>query len=282
VRFRPERPASAAGRRRATAVLLALAATASIAGGCGKGEFRAGASTAASRTVPPGPSRVPRERAPRRRQPPQAKGVSVPLPLPLNASRAVAFARAVTLHLADLPGAVSTPKSKSSAAQEREAARCGGRTTVALGGGSSPDFHRGAGLNRESFSSSVQVLGDATAVRGDLAYASSHAGLACYAKILGKSLGDEQDTHVRVRGVRVGRIGVAVGPSEQASGIRVTADVAIVGTRVQVRLFIDALSLPYGPAELDVYSTSFVQPAPERTERELLELLRERAQLQKL
>ena len=282
MRFRPEGSAPATGPLRVTATLLALAAAASIAAGCGKGEFHTGAGTAASPTVPRGPSRVPRERAPRRLPPAAAKGVPVPLPLPLNASRAVAFARAVTLHRADLPGAVPTRRSKSSAAQEREAARCGGHTTVALGGGSSPDFHRGAGLNRESTSSSVQVLGDAAAVRGDLAYASSHAGLACYAKVLGKSLDDEQDTHVRLRGVRVGRIGVTVGPSEQASGIRVTADVAIVGTGVQVRLFIDALSLPYGPAELDVYSTSFVQPAPERTERELLELLRERAQLQKL
>lgn len=49
-----------------------------------------------------------------------------------------------------------------------------------------------------------------------------------------------------------------------------------------VRLFIDALSFGYGPAEIGLYATSFVQPEPLRTEQELLTLLRERAELQRL
>lgn len=275
----PPEPRRAAAFGRAALVFAALV-LAAAAGGCGKGAFSRGASTATATTEA---RLTPRAPSPRRRPNPRpAHGLTVPLPLALTSARAEAFARQVTLHRADLPGATVAPKSNTSTAQEREAARCGGRQTVALGGGSSPNFHRGAGLNRESISSSVQVLHDPAAVTGDLAYASSHAGLACYAKVLGKSLRDEQDTHVRLRGVRVGRIGVTLGPSERASGIRVTADVSILGTGVGVRLFVDALSLPYGPAELDVYSTSFVQPAPERTERELLELLRERARQQRL
>ena len=276
-RRRPE-PIHGGGRSALAVAALALAGLA--AAGCGKGEFHRSASVTTAtaearlRPRPPSPRRAP--------NPGPARGLSVPLPLALTRARAEAFAREVTLHRADLPGATIAKRSKSSAAQEREAARCGGRQTVALGGASSPDFHRGAGLNRESISSSVQVLHDPAAVAGDLAYASSHAGLACYAKVLGKSLRGEQDTHVRLRGVRVGRVGVTLGPSERASGIRVTADVSILGAGVQVRLFVDALSLPYGPAELDVYSTSFVQPAPERTERELLELLRLRAQQHRL
>lgn len=262
----------------------ALAMVALAASGCGKGAYREGSTASAS--LPPassGPLAPPAQGNPATpANPPPAASAPVPLPLPLTRARAEAFAHSVLLGRYDLPGSTPSARSKSSAAQEREAARCGGRKTEALGGASSPTFHRGAGLNREGISSSVQVLGDAAAVKGDLEYASSKAGLACYAKVLGQSLREEQNTHLKLRNVRVGRIGITIGPSERASGIRVTADVEVVKAQVQVRLFVDAVSLPYGPAELDVFATSFVQPEPERTERELLALLRERALLRKL
>ena len=101
-------------------------------------------------------------------------------------------------------------------------------------------------------------------MRSDLAYAASRAGLACYSKVLGKSLSSEQDSHVRLLGVRVGHLRMPVGTA-LADGIRITARVGISGSPVTVRLYVDALSLPYGPAELDLYSTSFVQPVAERT-----------------
>ncbi len=49
-----------------------------------------------------------------------------------------------------------------------------------------------------------------------------------------------------------------------------------------MRLFVDAITLPYGPAEIDLFGTSFVQPVPVRTEEELLTLLHQRALAQKL
>ena len=54
------------------------------------------------------------------------------------------------------------------------------------------------------------------------------------------------------------------------------------GAGVVVRLFVDALTLPYGPAEIDLFGTSFVQPVAARTEQELLALLHERALAQQL
>ena len=58
--------------------------------------------------------------------------------------------------------------------------------------------------------------------------------------------------------------------------------VGIVGSRLAVALYVDALSLPYGPAELDLYTTSFVQPVALRTQQELLTLMRARALLHRL
>lgn len=188
------------------------------------------------------------------------------------------------LKTADLPGSSPTPPRGTAAAREREASKCGGHPVLAIGGGQSPDFLRGQGLDHESLSSSVEVLGDAQSVHSDLGYTESHAGLVCYAKVLSRSLeeGNGADKHIRVLGVRLRKLQVALAPGRTAVGIRITARVGLVGSRLAVSLFVDALSLPYGPAELDLYTTSFVQPVPLRTQQELLSLMRARALLHRL
>jgi hypothetical protein len=261
----------------ATSALVPLAALLVLCG-CGKSDLT---HTSAQN---PGGGTAPRAtgHAAGRVAPQGGPAPAVAVPLPLSAARAARFARAVTLRRVDLPGASPAARSKTPAAQEREAAQCGQRSTPVIGGGRSPNFQRGDGLDRESISSGVEVLSDAGAVQGDLAYSSSRAGLACYAKVLAKSLRGEQDSQVRLLGLHVRHLQLAVGSAGRASGIRIMARVGLTGVPITVSLFVDALSLPYGPAELDLYSTSFVQPVPVRTQQELLGLLRERAQQQRL
>jgi hypothetical protein len=208
----------------------------------------------------------------------------IPVPLTITPSRARSFASAVALSAADLPGSSPTPPRGSSLAREREASKCGGHPARAIGGGQSPDFLRGQGLDHESLSSSVEVLADAKSVRSDLGYTESHAGMVCYAKVLSKSLqeGNGTDSHIRLLGVHLRKLQVSLAPGHAAVGIRITARVGLVGSRLAVALYVDALSLPYGPAELDLYTTSFVQPVPLRTQQELLSLMRARALLQRL
>jgi hypothetical protein len=281
--FRPER--GGARRLRAVCVpVLASLAAAIVLCGCGKANYVG--KTAASAAPVPAPGAA-RPAAPGAHSPPGAAtaplpGLGVALPLALTPALATRFARAVSLTRADLPGSSVAVRTKSSPAEQREEAKCGGRSARTIGGGRSENFQRGAGLDRENISSAVDVLSNAAAVRGDLAYAASHGGLACYAKVLGHSLRSESDSHIRLLGLHVGHLALDIGPLERATGIRIAARVGITGTRLTVSLFVDALSMPYGPAELDLYSTSFAQPVPQRTQRELLTLLRERAQLQKL
>ena len=208
----------------------------------------------------------------------------VPVPLKITPGRARSFARAVTLTVADLPGSSPAPARGASLAREREAARCGGHPTLAVGGGQSPEFTRGQGLDHESLSSSVEVLADAGSVKSDLGYTESHAGLTCYAKVLSKSLqeGNGTDSHIRLLGVHLRKLKVNLSAGRAAVGVRITARVGLVGSRLAVALYVDALSLPYGPAELDLYTTSFVQPVPLRTQQELLSLMRARALLHRL
>jgi hypothetical protein len=255
----------AAGVAVAALALLALC-------GCGKADLHRASAQ------PSGRERTPRAAAPSRRAPAEA----VAVPLALTAARASSFSRAVSLRRVDLPGAVSSARSPTPASQEREAANCGGRPARVLGGGRSPNFQRGVGLDRESISSAVDVLSNASEVRRDLAYAASRAGLECYSKVLGKSLRGEASSRVRLLGVHVAQLGLDVGPLARATGLRITARVGIAGGGITVSLYVDALSLAYGPAELQLYTTSFVQPVPVRTQRELLGLLQARARLQRL
>ncbi len=254
---------------RAERALTAACAIAAVAlAGCGKANL-----TTASKRAP---------FTARHGGNPPGSGERVAVPLPLTASRADAFAQAVSLTIGDVPGSHPAARSSAPRGEEQEAEACGGRPAKVLGGGRSPELQRGAGLNRESISSGVEVLASAEAVRRDLAYTSSHAGIACYAKVLGHSLRREAADGLRVLGVRVAELGIAHGREQVASGIRVEARVGLTRSPASVRLFIDALSTAYGPAELDLYTTSFVQPVAARTQHELLELLHERARRQRL
>jgi hypothetical protein len=234
--------------------------------GCGKADLSTttGASAPPARTATVAKAPAPRTPA-------------APVPLPLTAARAAAFAKAVELTGADVPGAHPARRSKTPLAREREAAQCGGRTAPAVGGARSPELQRGGALERESLSSAVEVLRDEKSVERDLAYAQTAAGLRCYERVLSRSLRAEADPSIRIFDVRVAPLSVTVAGAGPARGIRILAHVGVPGARVVLRLYVDAVSLPYGPAEINLYGTSFVQPIAERTEQELLALLRERA-----
>jgi hypothetical protein len=254
------------------AALLAAAVVPVI--GCGKPDLQ----HASDRTVASHP------RPHRARPAPAPVAEQVPVPLAITPARARSFARAVSLTTADLPESSPAPPRGASPAREREASKCGGHRTLAIGGGQSPDFVRGQGLDHESLSSSVEVLTDAKSVHSDLGYTESHAGLTCYAKVLSRSLqeGNGADSHIRLLGVHLRKLEVTLAPGRTAVGVRITARVGLTGTRLVVALYVDALSLPYGPAELDLYTTSFVQPVALRTQQELLRLMRARALLHRL
>jgi hypothetical protein len=270
---------------------MSLAALASfVAAGCGKSNL---ATTTTGSTPVVSVARAPTTRAPktpsarapttRAPKTPSARAPKVPhtpavqLPLALTPARAAAFARAVQLTRADVPGAHETSRSGTPAAREREAARCGGSAAPTIGGARSPELERGHGLERETIASSVAVLHDAHSVERDLAYSATAAGLKCYRRVLTRSLQAEADPNIKLLGVAVAPLHVSLVGAGQAQGIRILARVAVPGAGVVVRLFVDAITLPYGPAELDLFGTSFVQPVAVRTEEELLTLLHQRA-----
>ncbi len=296
--------------RRLYAALLALAAVAMA--GCGKSNLAPSTSasttvasvakeptTAPTQSTPGAPTQstpaaptqsapgapaqtVPTQSTPRAHAPKVPGSPPVPVPLGVTPARAAAFAHAVELTSSDVPGAHQAPASKTPSAREREAAQCGGHAAPTIGSAHSPELQRGHGLERETISSSVEVLRDAHSVEKHLNGTKSSGGLRCYERVLARSLQSEADPNIKLLGVTVAPLRVSVAGAGRAEGLRILARVGVPGAGAVVRLYVDAVTLPYGPAEIDLFGTSFVQPVAERTEQELLTLLHQRALAQKL
>jgi len=245
------------------AVLGALALT-----GCGKHDLRS------SVTV----TQPLRHTVIAQRRPTDAR---VALARPLTPSVAAAFAKAVQLVPVDVAGSRPQSRGERSAREEQEAASCGSAETE-LGDAHSPDLVRGPGLERESISSSVVVLASEAMVRRELAYVNSHAGIACYGRILRHIIEREQSERVRLGAVRLARLQVFAPGAQVSTGISIVAQLSLSGSALSVPLFIDELSFGYGPAEIQLYATSFVQPVPAKVDEQLLTLLWQRAQLHPL
>lgn len=253
------------------AILLASAAT-----GCGKGNLASSheetGTVARVATHPPAhaakPQRVPR--------------LEEPLPKlssPPTALQAANFSRAVNLRRADVPGAHASKRS-SNRQRAEEARECQG-TTRGIGGSESRRFTRGKGLAREVISSGVAVLSSERAARKDVRTVTSNAGIACYAQVVKRSLGREENG-LRLASLHVARLQVPVAGALHGSGIRVSMRITEIKTGVSIPLFIDALVFIHQAAELELYASSYVQPEPERTEQQLLQLMEQRARLSKL
>ncbi len=265
----------------ATTVAAALAL---VLGACGKTDLRPAERGVTAMAPAPGQLGAPAGGKPPSAGAKPAPAIgerSVPLPVPLSAASAAGFARAVQLSSADVTGGSAQPPSHTPRIDEEEAARCSGKTGRAVGGGRSPDYSRGNGLEREDISSSVAVLSSEAVVYKDLEYTQSKTGLDCFSRIVTNKIVRET-AHVRLLGVRVTPLTVEMSGAQRAAGLRITARVGVPGSRLVVPLYSDALTYAYGPAELDLYTTSFVQPAPVRTEQQLLTLMRERARLSHL
>jgi hypothetical protein len=212
----------------------------------------------------------------------RSEPAAVAIPLKLTAARASAFAKAVNLLPVDVPGSHITPRSPNLESQKEEASQCAGGEAEAIGGGRSGKIHRGSELSSESISSSVIVLPSSRAAQADLAYADSRAGIACYGKILRKSLAGESTSGLSVGHVIVARLRVSSTRGPTARGIRISAHISGVRSGITISLFVDAIAFAYGPAEIELYSTSFIQPIAPRTEEGLLWVLQARARLSEL
>ncbi len=200
-------------------------------------------------------------------------------------AQAVAFARAVNLTAADVPGfKISSAHERETAAEKRlehEMLRCVG----ALGSNhgivemSSGEFGRETSAVEESVQSEVSVARTPTLAARELAAirgSASHvrACLSHYLSLLFKS-------H-RYDGATVGPVSIAQGtpPAPGAAGSfgwHIATTITL--RRVAVPIHIDILGFVDGPAEVSLFTTGVPQPFPPATEERLFSLLLTRAKL---
>jgi hypothetical protein len=260
MRARPRRRAGPA------AAALALLAACSLLAACGKGGQPQQTATATAS----GATRAPA--APGRGQ-------------PLTDAQAAAFARAVNLTAADLPGFSASTKSQrpetpSEKRLEAQLQRClGGHVGGGESGGKPPEersqefTHRGTVL-RDTVSSAVSFSRSAVQAARDLAALRSARTRACLSRYLNGLL------RSRLGGSDLKRVSLAQGtpPAPGTSGgfaWRITAYANVRG--LSVPLYLDILGFVYGPAQVRLISSGVLVPFPASAQEHLYTTLLERA-----
>jgi hypothetical protein len=246
--------------RRAT-ILLILAGSAGLFMACGK-------------TAPTAPSGHP-----------AAAGSSSTKASALTKQRALAFARAVNLTSADVPGFSVSSKHERNTVQEKrlehEMLRCAG--TLGSGKGlaevSSQDYELKRGILDLGVSSEVGVARTPALAARELAAIRSDHVRGCFSRYLDLLFKSRQ-----FGGATVSPVSIAAGtpPAPGTTGgfgWRVTATFTV--QRIRVSVFLDILGFVYGPARVTLFSSGVLRPFPAAIQQGLFSLLLSRAKAQR-
>ncbi|MEA2298941.1 MAG: hypothetical protein QOF77_1877 [Solirubrobacteraceae bacterium] len=211
---------------------------------------------------------------------PDAAGAAAP-----TRARAGAFARAVNLVAADLPGYASA-KSRTTAGEKRfgaSVARCaGGVDGGEVLSADSPDFSQASpgGLAELDANSTVSVARSSGIAAKDLAVVRSSRGKACLVAAV-----DQLLKSMKVAGVSFGRATVTTTrpPAPGANGsfelrLRITANAG----GVRIPFYLHTLGFRLGPAAVALSTLGILTPFPAADEQRLFAVLLARARANRL
>jgi hypothetical protein len=207
--------------------------------------------------------------------------------------QAIAFARAVNLRAADVPGfTVSSEhehKHETAAEKrlERELLRCAGAPSAKdelaeeLAEVSSPDLKLEHDGLADSVSSSVGVMRTAAAVSKELAAIRSAHARACVSRYF-----DLLFKGNAFHGAHVGPFSIASGtpPAPGATGsfgwrISATISTTVDTHPIAIPIYFDILGFVYGQAQVSLFSTGVAEPFPAAIQQRLFSLLLKRAKM---
>jgi len=199
----------------------------------------------------------------------------------LSQGQARAYARAVNLTSADVPGfTASTQRPQRSASEarlEHAMLRCAGSagSESALAEVGSKDFELKRGVLNLSVSSEVTVAHSAAAALRTLASIRDAHVRECFSRFLDTLIKGEN-----LNGASVGPVSIQSGnpPAPGTAGgfgWRVTVPLTV--HQLGVSFYLDILGFVDGPAEVTLSSTGLVQPFPAAVEQQLFKLLLARA-----
>jgi hypothetical protein len=194
---------------------------------------------------------------------------------------AQAFARAVNLSAADVPGFTVRAGRDRKSPREQRAERAMLRCTGSQGSGadvarvSSKDFVFKRSVLDLGVSSEVGVAASASVAAGELAAIKSARIRGCFSRYL-----DEVFAGQRSAGARLAPVSIQAGtpPAPGASGSfgwRVTASLAL--RRGRFSFYMDILGFVYGPARVTLFSSGALLPFPAAVQQRLFGRLLARA-----
>ncbi len=201
-------------------------------------------------------------------------------------AQALAFAHAVNLTAADVPGFTATPSEHNETAIERrlkpELLSCAGAqgSRALLGAqstlveASSPNFELHRGILDLTVGSEVSV--DKTSAEAAATLQAVHSAhlRACFTRYLSRLLKSQQHGGA-VTGVSIAS-GTPPAPGTTGGfGWRVTATLSIRGIRLS--FYLDILGFVYGPSQVTLSSSSVVRPFPASAQEKLFSTLLTRA-----
>jgi hypothetical protein len=200
--------------------------------------------------------------------------------------RALAFAHAVNLTAADVPGFTASSKRSGQTAQEKQLERSmlqcvgslGTERKVAEAG--SKEFELNHGIVDLSTSSEVTVAQTAALAAGELAAYRSARVRGCFAHFLGLILKGQRAT-----GATVGAISIASGipPAPGTTGgFGWRATVALGVRGLKVPFYVDILGFVYGPSTVTLFSSGVLEPFPAAAQQRLYQTLLRRAKVHAL
>lgn len=208
---------------------------------------------------------------------------------PITKVQATAYAHAVNLQEADLPGMSMTSPGgeKADATRVGEVERCAGNLTASrvVANIHSASFTGITDPEHEQIRSDVEVMPSAALAEQNNASNRSQRALACAKRLFPLKLAGKDGSRVHYGPVTVTRLPYPLAGVPGGFGYRIA--VAILGVPstiepTQPHLYIDAFAFLSGPAEVALITTTFPQPVAEETESRLRSLLHSRAEANKL
>jgi hypothetical protein len=270
---------------RACAACIALLVVGALLGGCASA--RSGGSTAGA-AAPGGalahegdlaarhvtPSGAPRRRSLRL---PAARASG-----PVSVAAAEAFAHSVNLSASDVPGADARKRKihsgpRARAREKRALAECLGIQPVhEIVDVKSPQLDRGAGIEGESFTSSVTVVAHPAEATREIEAVRRFHGQPCLVRFLRRSVLEDSRGRTRLVALHISLLPTHVLGAAASAGLRVEVVFSAArGTRVA--FYTDELAFAVGSAEVELGASSLAQPVASTTEQQLLSLLAQRA-----
>jgi hypothetical protein len=199
-------------------------------------------------------------------------------------AEASAFARAVNLTAADVPGFTASPAQAGNAAHERQLERTMLRCAGASGSGKadnavaeagSKSFALKRGVVNLTVSSEVSVEPSQGLAAGELGAIRSARVRGCFTRYLNQAIRSQ-----KIPGATIGKVSIQSGnpPAPGTSGgfgWRITVPLTV--RQISVAYYLDILGFVYGPTVVTLVSTGLLQPFPAAAQQHLFSLLLGRA-----